>query len=308
MKVLVTGGAGFIGSNLVKRLSSEPDIKVRVIDDLSTGIMSNLESCINKIEFVEGNILDERNVDKICRDVDVIFHLAAKISVEDSINNPIPTNLVNINGTLNLLNSAKEHKIKRFIFSSSAAVYGCTDLVPVEEISNANPESPYALQKYTGEKYCKYFSEFHGLNTICLRYFNAYGPNQQENGGYAGVIYKFIKSVLEEKAVSIEGDGTQTRDFVFVDDIVQANMLSLRSNLMSNSVYNVGTAHETSVNALFNTIKNIVGNNTKASNTDKRPGDIKRSCANISLITKELGYKPTHSLEEGLKKTVNWLK
>jgi len=309
MKVLVTGGAGFIGSNLVKELLLNKNIEVRVLDDLSNGSKQNLDPNIEKIDFIKGSITDNTIVDKACKDIDIVFHLAAKISVEDSIKNPQSTNFVNVDGTLNLLMAANKHRIKKFVFSSSAAVYGCTDRVPTKETTTASPESPYALQKYVGEKYCRYFSQYYGLDTVCLRYFNVYGPHQQESGGYAGVIYKFIKSTIAGQTINIEGDGEQTRDFVFVEDIVRANMAIANSQEKHNGkVYNVGTGKETSINGLYKSIKAVSNSNLNAQHSEQRSGDIKRSCADITLIKNELGFEPRSSLDDGLKKTISWIK
>lgn len=309
MKVLVTGGAGFIGSNLVKELLLDHGTSVRVLDDLSTGSMSNLEEVITKIEFVKGSITDINTVNTACSGIDVVFHLAAKISVEESILNPELTNTVNVGGTLNVLSAAKKNNVKKFIFSSSAAVYGSVESVPVTENSAVSPESPYAVQKYFGEKYCEYFAKHHGISTVCLRYFNVYGPYQQESGGYAGVIYKFIKNALLNRSIVIEGDGKQTRDFVFIKDIVNANILAYKATEMSfGNVYNVGTGKETSILDLYNAIKQIAGHKAPVAHSEKRIGDIYRSCANIELSKKHLGYQPTTSLQEGLDRTINWVK
>jgi nucleoside-diphosphate-sugar epimerase len=305
----VTGGAGFIGSNLIKELLLDKSIHVRVLDDLSSGSMDNLGEVSKKIEFIKGSITDVDTVRKACSGMDVIFHLAAKISVDDSIKNPLPTNSVNIDGTLNLLSAAKDNRVKRFIFSSSAAVYGSVNPVPIKEIALISPESPYALQKYVGEKYCQYFSQYYGLDTACLRYFNVYGPNQQESGGYAGVIYKFIKNALNMKPLTIEGDGEQTRDFIFVEDIVKANIVVFKSSQGPHGkVYNIGTGKETSIKQLANIIKALSGNNISVIHSEQRLGDIKRSCANSELIKKELSYLSNVPLQQGLQRTIDWIK
>jgi len=309
MKVLVTGGAGFIGSNLVKELLLDQGTDVRVLDNLSTGSLSNLEGVLTKIDFIKGSVTDINTVNNACLGIDVIFHLAAKISVEESINNPVLTNTVNVGGTLNILSAAKDNNVKKIIFSSSAAVYGCVEAIPVKETDVINPESPYAVQKYFGEKYCEYFSKHHGISTVCLRYFNVYGPYQQESSGYAGVIYKFIKNAILNKATTIEGDGKQTRDFVFVKDIVNANILAYKSlKKFSGNIYNIGTGKETTVLELYNTIKQISGNKASVTHSEKRVGDIYRSCANIDLSKTHLGYSPTTSLKEGLGQTIVWVK
>lgn len=309
MKVLVTGGAGFIGSNLIKELLLDKSVHVRVLDDLSSGSMDNLGETSKKIEFIKGSITDIDTVKKTCSGMDVVFHMAAKISVDDSIKNPLPTNSVNIDGTLILLSSARDSKVKRFIFSSSAAVYGSINPVPIKETALVSPESPYAVQKYVGEKYCQYFSQYHGLDTACLRYFNVYGPNQQESGGYAGVIYKFIKNSLSMKPINIEGNGEQTRDFIFVEDVVKANIAVFRSSKGSHgNVYNVGTGKETSIKQLACIIKELSVNNINVMHSEQRLGDIKRSCANSELIKKELGYMSTIPLQQGLKKTIDWIR
>lgn len=309
MKALVTGGAGFIGSNLVKELVLGQKASVRVLDDLSTGSLANLEKVMNKIEFVKGSITDIKTANAACVGIDVVFHLAAKISVEESIINPELTNSTNIDGTLNLLSASKNNEVKRFIFSSSAAVYGNIEAIPVKETAAVSPESPYALQKYVGEKYCEYFSKHYGLDSICLRYFNVYGPHQQEAGGYAGVIYKFIKEALLNNPINIEGDGKQTRDFVFVNDVVTANILAYKATERAfGNVYNVGTGKETTIIEIYNTIKTLSGYTASSTHSDKRKGDIYRSCANIALAQKKLGYTPTTLLKEGLDKTINWVK
>lgn len=309
MKTLVTGGAGFIGSNLVKELLLGQGMSVRVLDDLSTGSLSNLEEVSNKIEFINGSITDTQTINSACSGIDVVFHLAAKISVEESIINPELTNNINIGGTLKVLSAAKKNNVKKLIFSSSAAVYGSVDSVPVKENNALNPESPYALQKYAGEKYCEYFSKNYGMDTVCLRYFNVYGPYQQESGGYAGVIYKFIKSALLNKPINIEGDGKQTRDFVFIKDIVAANILASKYNERTfGNTYNIGTGKETTILDLYNIVKQLSGNTPSITHSEKRGGDIYRSCANISLAQTSIGYAPSISLKEGLDKTINWVK
>ena len=309
MKVLVTGGAGFIGSNLIKELLIDKSVHVRVLDDLSSGSLDNLGEVSKKIEFIKGYVIDVDTVKNACSNIDVIFHLAAKISVEDSIKNPLSTNSVNIGGTLNILSSARDNKVKRVVFSSSAAVYGSINPVPIKETATVGPDSPYALQKYFGEKYCHYFSQYYGMDAVCLRYFNVYGPNQQESGGYAGVIYKFIKNSLNGETINIEGDGEQTRDFVFVGDIVKANITAFRSSLTFNgNVYNIGTGKETSIKQLYNVIKGLSNSTVAVIHSEQRLGDIKRSCANIELAKAELGHISEVSLQQGLQKTIEWIR
>ncbi len=309
MKILVTGGAGFIGSNLVKALTLDKTIHVRVLDDLSNGSLDNLAEVQKRIEFIQGSVTNLVTTKKACSNIDVVFHLAAKISVDDSIKNPISTNSVNIEGTLNVLSSAQDNNVKKVIFSSSAAVYGSTDQVPINETTTPSPESPYALQKYVGEKYCSYFSTYKELCTVCLRYFNVYGPHQQESGGYAGVIYKFIHNALNGQTITIEGDGEQTRDFIFVEDVVNANIAALRSSIkFKGNVYNIGTQKETPIKKLAETVIALSGNDITIAHSQQRPGDIRRSCSNTSLAKNDFGYTSNIPLQVGLDKTIAWVK
>jgi UDP-glucose 4-epimerase len=309
VNVLITGGAGFIGSNLVKRLLQQNNgYNITVLDDLSTGTLENISPVLDKINFIEGNILDTNVLEKACRNIDHVFHLAARVSVEESISDPLGTNMVNLNGTVNLLECARRSRTKRLVFSSSAAVYGDTTEFPIKETTAVNPLSPYALQKYSSEQYCRHYSNFCGVETVCLRYFNVYGPNQRENNSYAGIIYRFIYDGSKTSTVRIDGDGLQTRDFVYVDDVVDANILSLRPDInASGQSYNIGTGKETSVMDLYKVTVGALKKDISIKYAQKRPGDIRRSCSNIEKAISGLGYSPKVTLTDGISRTYDWV-
>jgi UDP-glucose 4-epimerase len=309
MSILITGGAGFIGSKIVKRLLSEGKKDLVVVDDLSSGSINNLKDCKSDITFIEGSILDKPLMENVMSTVDTVFHLAAKINVEDSIRDPFTTNLVNLEGTLGLLDLAKRNNVRRFIFSSSAAIYGNTNVSPINEEQQAIPLSPYGLQKYAAETYARYYSEFHNLSTVSLRYFNVYGPGQKENDGYSGVIYKFIKKALNKEPLTVYGSGKQTRDFVFIDDVVNANILAMKApNTISGRSYNVGTGLECSVMDLCLKLRKILSYEIKIEHLEARSGDIERSCSNIKKISNDIGFKPQKDINEGLSSTLEWIK
>jgi len=302
MKFAVTGGCGFIGSNLVEELSKQHEVVV--IDDLSSGSLKNIENL--DVEFVRGSITDLGMLKKVFKDVDVVFHLAALVSVQESIEDPIKTNNVNVNGTLNVLIAAMDNNVEKVVFSSSCAVYGDTDKLPISEGVKPNPKSPYAVTKLAAEKYCKVFHEIYGLKTIILRYFNVYGPKQDVNSEYAAVIPKFIERILNGKPPIIYGDGKQTRDFVFVKDVVKANLIAAKSN--KTGTFNIASGEGLSIVNLAKIISEIVGKNLKPIYDKPREGDIRHSVGDISKAKSVLGFEPEYTIEEGLKESIEWFK
>jgi len=302
--IIVTGGAGFIGSNLVRALEKYNTVKV--IDNLSTGYLKNIKDLINntQIEFIKGNITNLNFLQKTFKDVDYVFHLAAIPSVPRSIINPIKSNHANINGTLNVLIAAKDNNVKKVIYSSSSSVYGDTPTLPKKEDMKPCPLSPYAVSKLTSEYYCQVFTEVYYLPTICLRYFNVYGPHQDKKSEYAAVIPKFITSVLNNNSPVIFGDGKQTRDFTFVKDAVNANILAAKSK--ETGVFNIAYGKRISINKLAKSIMNIIGKQIKPKYTTPRSGDIRHSLADISKAKRKLEYIPKIEIKEGLEETITW--
>jgi len=308
--ILVTGGAGFIGSHIVDRLLSN-GFEVTVIDNLNTGQPKNLAHNEDRenFHFIKGDIRDLDLVRGIVKEIDAVFHEAALVNVVSSFNNPLNTHDVNVTGTLNLLKTCLDSDVKRFIFASSAAIYGETKILPMRENMIARPLSPYAVSKLAAENYAKLFYKAYGLETVSLRYFNVYGPRQRY-GPYSVVIPTFINRVLNDQPPIIHGNGEQTRDFVSVQDVVDANMVALRSKNAVGQVFNVGTGKAASVNQLAKTVLKILEKtNLKPVHTEPRLGDTSTgSCADISRARKVLGFNPRVSLEEGLTKLVEWYK
>lgn len=302
MKVAVTGGAGFIGSNLCHDLCKECDVVV--IDDFSTGAAENLEEL--GVECVVGSIIDKNILKYAFNDVDFVFHHAAITSVQRSIENPMETNEVNIRGTLNVLNASRDCDVKKVIFASSSSVYGNNPQTPKREDMTPDPRSPYAVSKITGEYYCRNFFELYGLKTVCLRYFNVYGPKQDPKSEYSAVIPKFITNILCDRNPVIYGDGKQTRDFVFVKDVVRANLLAMKGDLVG--TFNVASGKRISINEISYQINSILGTQLDPIYEKSRPGEIKDSLADISLAMKSLGYRPEYTFKEGLKETIEWYK
>ncbi len=302
-RVAVTGGAGFIGSNLAEELARENE--VIIIDNLSTGKMENIKELIRKdnVTFIHGSITDLELLQKSFAGIDCVFHLAALPSVPESIKDPISSNNININGTLNVLVASKDNHVNRVVFSSSCAVYGDPEVLPVAENARLNPKSPYAIAKLTGEYYCEVFNRTYGLSTISLRYFNVYGLRQDPKSEYAAVIPKFISSIKNGKSPVIFGDGLQTRDFVFIKDVVKANILAAGD--METGVFNIGTGVRITINELAGIIVDILGKNIKPLHAEPREGDIQHSYADISRA-KAIGYEPAYSLEKGLRETIKF--
>ena len=293
MKILVTGGAGFIGSNLVDKLIDEGH-KVFVIDNLLSGKKENLNK---KAIFYKADICDLNKILPLFKGIDYVFHLAANPRVIFSVENPIESHRINVDGTLNVLYASYKNKVKRLIFASSAAVYGEIKKLPLKENTIPHPVSPYVLHKLIGEYYCKLFSNLYNLETVCLRYFNVYGPRMDPNGPYALVICKFLKLRKENKPLTIYGDGKQTRDFVYVDDVVKANILTMKSKKVGRGeIINICSGKNYSINY----IAKLIGG--KKIYLPKRIGEIKHTLGDNSLAKKLLGWKPEISLEEGIKK------
>jgi len=307
-RVLVTGGAGFIGSHLVDRLVSE-SFEVVVLDDLSSGRIENLKHHLDNgdIVLVRGDVRNKDIVWKVVKGVDVVFHLAAVVSVPVSVENPVLVEGVNVGGTLNVLRACVDLGVKRFVFAGSCAVYGEGHGVPRCEDDVLDPISPYAVSKLAGEFYCRVFYRVYGLETVVLRYFNVYGP-RQVYGPYSGVISIFINRLLRGEPPVIFGDGNQVRDFVFVEDVVEATLLAMFSKNAVGGVFNVGSGRCTSVNELAKLLIELMGVDVEPVYSDPRPGDIRYSCADISRAKEVLGFEPKVSLKEGLLRTIEWFK
>ena len=302
---LVTGGAGFIGSNIVDALLKMGET-VRVIDDFSTGREENVQSFVNDVILMRDDIRDVDAVDKAVKGVDYVVHQAALASVPRSIDNPTASNQVNVQGTLNLLEAAHRHGVKRFVYASSSSVYGDSEELPKVETMPTNPKSPYAVTKLTGEWYCRVFSEIFGLPTVSLRYFNVFGPRQDPNSQYSAVIPIFVKNLIEGTAATIFGDGEQSRDFTFVDNVVSANILGCQSNLSGAGVYNVACGDRYTLNTLYARLKDLIGSGVDATYGPPRTGDVKHSMAAVERAENELGYKTIVDFETGLDRTVRW--
>jgi len=298
--ILVTGGAGFIGSNLVDRLSLGN--RVIVLDNLSSGLPSNLGQSKDRITFSKGDILDKGLLKDIVAEVEFVFHLAANVGNVKSIEDPGFDMEVNIKGTINLLEACVNSNIKRLVYSSSGAIFGEAKYLPVDEDHPLNPESPYGVSKLAAEKYCFAFHKVHGLPITALRYFNAYGP-RQGSSGYANVIAIFFSRIRDGKPLTIFGDGEQTRDFVFVEDIVKANILAATQPAAAGEIFNIATGQESSVNQIVSIINQISGQENKVIYADSRAGEVKHSRANIEKAQRVLGYNPEINLQEGLPLT-----
>ncbi len=301
-KIVVTGGAGFIGSHLVRELSGRGD-RVLVIDDLSTGRLANIRPLgeSGRVRFTEGSVTDLPLLREQFRGAEKVFHLAAIASVPRSIEEPETTHAVNAGGTLNVLTAARDNGLGKVVYASSCAVYGNPIAMPVGEDTPPDPLSPYAAAKLAGEEHCLTFSRDHGLPAVCLRYFNVYGRGQDPASQYAAVVPAFIKTVAAGEPPVIYGDGTQTRDFVYVKDIVAANLLAAEG--AGSGVFNIGSGRATTVNELAAVIIRLTGKDVAPVYEPARPGDILHSLADISRSA-TLGYRPRYSLEEGLRETI----
>lgn len=307
-KFLITGGAGFIGSNIAEELIKRGE-KVRIIDNFSTGKKENIEEFKDKIELIEGDLRDINDLKKAVEGVDYVLHQAALSSVPRSIKDPLSSNINNIDGTLNLLVVAKEVGVKRVVIASSSSVYGDTQVLPKTEDMMPNPLSPYAVTKYVEELYGKVFHNIYGLETVSLRYFNVFGPKQDPDSPYAAVIPRFITKILKGESPVIFGDGEQTRDFTYVSNVVEANILAaISENVGRGEVVNIACGESISLNQLVKKINEILETNVKPLYDKPRIGDVRHSLASIEKAKNLLGYRVSVKFEEGLKKTIDWYK
>ncbi len=304
MKYLVTGGAGFIGSNIVETLL-EQGHQARVLDDFSSGRRENLATFKNEIELIEGDIRNYSTVARAVKAVDYVLHQAALPSVPRSVADPISSNAVNIDGTLNVLEASREAGVKRFVMASSSSVYGESKDLPKHEAMIPSPLSPYAISKLTGEHYCRVYWQLYGLPTVCLRYFNIFGPRQDPDSEYAAVVPKFITALRNGRPPVVYGDGGQSRDFTFVENAVAANLLAAEDDAMIGDIYNCACGAQFTLNQLLDKLRAIIGVDTEATYDAPRPGDIRHSFASVDKL-RQRGYTPTVDFDEGLRRTVEY--
>ena len=302
---LVTGGAGFIGSHIVHRLQKE-GAKVRVVDNLSTGKKERLRDIDSSIELIEDDLTDRRVCDRAVQDVEYVLHQAAVPSVQRSIQDPLETNRANVIGTLNLLESCRQHGVRRLVYAASSSAYGDTQVLPKKEDMAPNPLSPYALQKFIGERYCKLYSDLYGLETVSLRYFNVFGPSQDPWSEYSAVIPKFTTRLQNRQPLVVFGDGEQSRDFTYVDNVVEANILAIKAQRTAGAVINVGCGEGLTLNRLIRFLEEILHVQAVVDYEPPRRGDVRHSLADISLARDVLGYQPKVTLVEGLRRTVEF--
>lgn len=305
MKVLVTGGAGFIGSHIVDELVKR-NYTVRVLDNFSTGKIENLKDVKDKIEIIKGDICNENDLKKAMKGMEYILHQAALRSVPRSVDDPVSTNNVNITGTLLLLKVASESKIKRVVYASSSSVYGDDPRLPKIETHLPAPVSPYAVSKLTGEYYCRVYTKLFNLETVSLRYFNVFGPRQDPESQYSAVIPKFIFSAMNDQPLEIHGDGLQSRDFSYVENIVEANILALEAKNISGEVFNIACNKNYTVIEIAEEIRKIMNKKIEKKFMPARPGDVRHTLADISKAEKLLNYKVKVDFEEGMKRTVEY--
>jgi nucleoside-diphosphate-sugar epimerase len=307
MRYLVTGGAGFIGSNTVDELVRRGH-SVVVLDDLSSGKLENLDGVKSKIEFQESSVTDLDKLHEACRGVDYVLHLAARTSVPRSVIDPLGTNLVNVDGTLNVLVAARDAKVKRVVFAGSSAVYGETPTLPKREDMAAAPISPYGVTKLAGEIYGQVFQRSYGLEFVSLRYFNVFGPRQDPGSAYSGVLSLFNLALLDGTQPNIYGDGEQSRDFTYVGNVVEANLLAFEGKQAAGHAINIGTGKRYTLNETLALLEKITGRPAKARYAAPREGDIRDSQADITAAKDLLGYNPRFGFDEGLKHTWDWFR
>ncbi len=304
--MLVTGGAGFIGSNLVRELLARGD-EVRVLDNFATGNRSNLAGLESAVEVVEGDLRSYERVHTAVRGVEVVYHQGALGSVPRSVQDPLTSTAVNVEGTLNVLLAARDEQVRRVVFASSSSVYGDGGAFPRVETAAPNPISPYAVAKLAAERYCVSFSRVYGLETVALRYFNVFGPRQDPGSQYAAVVPLFVRAIAEGRPVTIFGDGEQSRDFTFVENVVAANLAAAEAPAANGAVLNIAAGGSETVNALADTVGRLLGREVGRSFEPERPGDVRESWADITAAGEVLGYRPLIDFEEGLRRTIDAL-
>ncbi|MGD0956990.1 MAG: SDR family oxidoreductase [Candidatus Acidiferrales bacterium] len=307
MRYLVTGGAGFIGSNMVDELVRRGH-SVVVLDDFSSGKEANLAGVRGKIDFRAGSITDLAEAQAACEGVDYVIHLAARTSVPKSVKDPLETNKVNIDGTLNVLVAARDAKVKRLVYAASSSAYGETPTLPKTETMQPEPISPYGVTKFVGELYAQVFGRVYGLENASVRYFNVFGPRQDPTSQYSGVLSRFMLAILEGEAPVVYGDGEQSRDFTYIDNVVDQTLRACEASGASGKVFNGGTGARITLNEVLKLLGKITGRKVQAKYDPPRAGDIRDSQADISLARKVLGYEPRVHLEDGLKRTWEWYK
>jgi UDP-glucose 4-epimerase len=300
VRVLVTGGGGFIGSNLVRALVERGD-DVRVLDNFSTGQRANLAELAGDIEVVEGELRSYERVHAATRGVEVVFHQGALPSVPRSVQDPLTTSAVNVEGTLNVLLAARDEGVRRVVCASSSSVYGNSGELPRFETAHPDPISPYGVSKLAAERYCVSFSRVYPLETVALRYFNVFGPNQDPTSQYAAVVPRFITAIADGRPVTIYGDGEQRRDFTFVENVVDANVAAASAERVSGAVLNVATGRPTTVNELAEAIGSLLGRSVERDEQPERTGDVRDSWADIARARELLGWEPRTGLDEGLR-------
>jgi nucleoside-diphosphate-sugar epimerase len=302
-RCLVTGGAGFIGSNIVERLVEEGQ-SVRVLDNFSTGKQENIEPWLDRIELVEGDLRDLETVREAVEGVDYVLHQGAIPSVPRSVDDPMRSHESNATGTLNVLIAARDAGVKRVVYASSSSVYGDSPEFPKREEMATNPLSPYAVSKLAGENYCRAFHEVYAMETVCLRYFNVFGPRQDPSSQYAAVIPAFVTAMLDGERPVVYGDGLQSRDFTYVANVVEANLLACRADRGAGGVFNAACGERTTLLELLETLERVIGREAEPRFEAPRPGDVKHSMAAIERARDGLGYEPEVGFEEGLRRTV----
>lgn len=307
MKVLVTGGAGFIGSHLAAALVRR-GVSVRVLDNFSTGSPENLWHIRDDVEVIKGSVTDTLAVERAVRGCIAVLHQAALPSVARSVEDPVGTHEVNVTGTLRVLTAARDAGVRRFVYASSSSIYGDDPTLPRCELTAPAPRSPYAVAKLAGEQYCRVFGRLFGMETVCLRYFNVFGPRQNPASRYAAVVPAFIESYLAHRPLILSGDGTQSRDFTHVDNVVQANLLAMQAPGVSGEVFNVGCGERFDLNLLIRELTEVFDYQPEIRRVPPRAGDVMHSLADISRARRLLRYEPIVGFRDGLRRTAMWFR